>query len=410
MEHLTPPAGLRAEIIAIGDELTSGQRLDTNSQWLAERLTEAGIEVVYHTTVADDLEANVRVFREAVERADVVVATGGLGPTADDLTREALANVAGVELETNPVQLALVESFFASRGRAMPPRNAVQARFPRGARPIPNPTGTAPGIEQQIPRFGGGGATVFALPGVPAEMHGMWAAWVAPAIRALRPSARAIRHYKLKCFGVGESQLEAMLPDMIRRGREPQVGITVSGATITLRVTAHGASESACAAAAQPTLDEIRALLGVLVFGEGDDELEDALTRELQTRDATLATCEGVSAGLMAGWLRAADSTGKVFLGGETLGRPAMGSAAINAGALQRAEAVRERLGATYGLAVGHEQTVGGRPQVEVALVGPQGARSKAYPSFGGSELVKLRSAKLAMNLLRLLLLRIETD
>lgn len=405
MESSTPPAGLRAEIIAIGDELTSGQRLDTNSQWLAERLTEAGIEVVYHTTVADDLGANERVFRGAVERADVVVATGGLGPTADDLTREALASVAGVELVTDPEQLALVESFFASRGRSMPPRNAVQAQFPRGATPIPNPTGTAPGVELRIARAAGGAATVFALPGVPAEMHGMWAAWVAPAVRGLQPSAHAIRHFKLKCFGVGESQLEAMLPDMIRRGREPQVGITVSGATITLRVTAHGADNAACEAAARPTLEEIRGLLGVLVFGEGEDELEDAVARELQARGATVAACEGVSAGLLSGWLREADPAGAVFVGGETLGRGATAPTAAD-----HAQAVRERLGATYGLAVGHERPQGETLQVEVALVGPRGAVSKVYPSFGGSELVRLRSAKLALNLLRLHLLRIETD
>ncbi len=156
---------LRGEVIAIGDELTTGQRLDTNSQWISERLTELGVAVVFHTTVADDLLANIEVFRAASQRADVVVSTGGLGPTADDLTREAMAAAAGVELVEDAASLEHIENLFRSRGRGMPDRNRLQAQFPRGAKPIPNPHGTAPGIEQVI-----GGCRIFALPGVPAEM------------------------------------------------------------------------------------------------------------------------------------------------------------------------------------------------------------------------------------------------
>src|SRR5688572_19559777 len=167
---------MRAEIIAIGDELTTGQRLDTNSQWFAERLLEIGVPVAFHTTVGDRLADNVLVFRQACERADIVVATGGLGPTADDLTREALANVAGAPLVQDDAALAHIKALFARRKREMPPANLVQALFPQGSRPIPNPHGTAPGIDIAIPRAVGKPARVFALPGVPAEMAEMWSA------------------------------------------------------------------------------------------------------------------------------------------------------------------------------------------------------------------------------------------
>src|SRR5947209_75034 len=130
-----------AEIISIGSELTSGQNLDTNSQWLSRRLAEIGIAVRYHTTVADDLDANVNVFRTAARRAGLVVATGGLGPTQDDLTREALAMAAGVELVLHERSLAHIRDIFAKRGRTMPDRNSVQAMIPAGAEPIPNDRG-----------------------------------------------------------------------------------------------------------------------------------------------------------------------------------------------------------------------------------------------------------------------------
>jgi nicotinamide-nucleotide amidase len=200
---------MRAEIIAIGDELTSGQRLDTNSQWLAERLLEIGVPVAFHTTVGDQLADNVLVFRQACERADIVVATGGLGPTADDLTRQALAKVAGVPLVQDDASLAHIKALFGRRKREMPPANVVQAQFPQGSRPIPNPNGTAPGIDIEIPRAVGKPARVFALPGVPAEMTEMWVATVQPAIRDWLGITKVIAHYRIKCFGVGESDLEA---------------------------------------------------------------------------------------------------------------------------------------------------------------------------------------------------------
>ncbi len=438
-----------AEVISIGDELTSGQRLDTNCQWLSERLGELGVRVMYHTTVADDLEANVRVFRAAIERADIVVATGGLGPTADDLTREVLAAVTGKELVLDPAALEHIERLFARRQRPMPERNRVQAMFPTGSRVIPNPEGTAPGIDVDLsvpasPRrrvsvtlrgaetrgLGDAGTIedatpqrcrIFALPGVPAEMKRMWAETVAPAIRAMFSMPRVICYRRIKCFGVGESDLEAMLPDLIRRGREPQVGITVSGATITLRIAAAGEASAACNAAMEPTVATIHECLGDLVFGEEDDELQDAVIRLLAAQCKTLATAECGTGGLIADWLSeaAAGAQPSPYLGGYILNsvtaRMQLLSSAgesIPSGASPEslvsalAIACRDRFGADYALAVGelplYDPAAATPPRFHYAVATPTGVRARSSPYAGPSEILKLRAAKQALNLLRL--------
>src|SRR3990172_5530490 len=171
---------MRAEIIAIGDEITSGQLLDANSQWLSQRLEELGVRVLYHTTVGDELEP----MAEGIGRADVVVATGGLGPTADDLTREAIAEATGRRLVVDRQALEAIRQLYARRKRAMPQQNERQALFPEGSRVIPNPNGTAPGIALDVPRQVAPPAHVFALPGVPAEMEEMWHQSVAGSLRA----------------------------------------------------------------------------------------------------------------------------------------------------------------------------------------------------------------------------------
>ena len=145
---------MNGEILAIGDEITSGQLLDTNSHWLSQRLEELGVRVHYHATVGDELEPIADAFRQAIGRADVVLATGGLGPTADDLTRDALARAADRPLVLDPPSLEHVRRLFARRGRPMPPQNEIQAMFPAGSRVIPNPHGTAPGIALAVPRQG----------------------------------------------------------------------------------------------------------------------------------------------------------------------------------------------------------------------------------------------------------------
>jgi nicotinamide-nucleotide amidase len=411
---------MRAEVVAIGDELITGQRLDTNSQWLSERLTEIGVQVAFHTTIGDVLADNVLAFRTAVERADVVVATGGLGPTADDLTREALSAAAGVGLVRDEVELAHIRKLFASRGRDMPERNAVQADLPAGAAAIRNEHGTAPGFHMIVAKRSGPRCHVFALPGVPAEMKRMWFDSVAPAIQALEGQRRVIRHRRIKCFGVGESQLEAMLPDLIRRGREPTVGITVSDATITLRITASGADDAECEAAMAPTVAIIYETLGSIIFGEEDDELEDVVVRLLQERGQSVAVAEWATGGLLGEWLSRASSRSTAFAGDvlfnsdpASLGlAPLLGLGSYLPdephAAAAAAEVIRQSASAAYGLAIGAFPAEPDRPDAHVyaSIATPNGVRKLRFNCACHPAIRQARTAKQALNALRLILLK----
>ena len=277
-----------AEVISIGDELTSGFRLDTNSQWLSQQLGDLGITVMYHSTVGDDQAANVNVFSAAAARADVVVCTGGLGPTADDLTRQCMAAMAGVELELNPEQLEHLKTFFANRGRTMTPSNEIQAHFPVGAIVIANPEGTAPGIELTVE---GDQRTCvfFALPGVPAEMKQMFAATVGARLKQITGTKLVLHHHVLRCFGSGESHIESLLPDLVARGRDPLVGITASSGTISLRLTTKAESVDQCLENMQPTLKLIYEALGDLVFGVNDETLQSVVARQMTQAQIGLA-------------------------------------------------------------------------------------------------------------------------
>jgi nicotinamide-nucleotide amidase len=412
-----------AEVISIGDELTSGQRLDTNTQWLSERLGEVGIRVLYHTTVADDLAANVRVFREAAERADVVVASGGLGPTADDLTREVLAQLTNSELVLREDVVEHIRALFARFGRTMPEKNTVQALFPAGSHMIPNPTGTAPGIALEVPRVTGRPCRVYALPGVPSEMFRMWADTVGPELANLSGAPQVIRHRRIKCFGLSESELEGRLPDMIRRGRSPSVGITVSAATITLRITAQGASDAECRTQMEPTVATIYDCLGNVVFGEEDDELEDVVMRLLEQRRLTLATVEWGTGGLVAHRLHEASPEGQHFVGGliapnqssltRLLGVPAefiTEHTPVSAEVVEAmARGCRERLGTDLALAVSQfplPATKETTPQrLFIALASATEVIPRSVPHFGSPDILTTRAAKQALNLVRLALL-----
>ncbi|MBN2296520.1 MAG: CinA family nicotinamide mononucleotide deamidase-related protein [Pirellulales bacterium] len=424
---------MQAEVISIGDEITSGQLLDTNSQWLSTRLADMGIRVLYHTTVGDDLAAQTGVFRQALKRADVVVATGGLGPTADDLTREALAAATGRPLQMREEALQHIRQLFKRRKRQMPKRNESQAFFPAGSRIIHNPNGTAPGIDIQIERDGGE-CRFFALPGVPAEMREMWKGSVQDALRQQGAGHRIIVHKKISCFGAGESQIEAMLPDITRRGRVPAVGITASQATISLRITAEGDSEEECLASMEPTIKTINDCLGDLVFGQDEDQLQDALLRLLRRRGQTMATAEWGTAGLVTRWLSMAadaDRTGKEhFLGGvvsqgkampEGLDLPAdvlpkdlSDEKAVDELVRQMATACRRRFSADLGLAIGpfpaiaaDTKTIDDKPHtVAAALATPQGVLMQRLPLLIHPALREIFCGKNALNFVRLRLLR----
>jgi nicotinamide-nucleotide amidase len=398
---------MRAEVIAIGDELTTGARLDTNSQWLSAELAVLGIPVVFHTTATDTLEAGADAFRIAAGRADVVIATGGLGPTADDLTRDVLAIVAGEPLELSPDALEAVESRFARRGMPMPESNKRQALFPRGSRMIPNPEGTAPGLDVDLPRPDGRRARVFALPGVPTEMKVMWWQTVVPTLLAMQPEQGTIVQRRIKCFGAGESAIEAMLPDLVRRGREPLVGITAHEATITLRIAARGRDEAACRAAIAADEATIRDCLGLLVYGVEDDEVEDAAVRAVREAGLTIASVEIGTQGRVAAVLAQADAraTDRVFRGGTVLppGEPV--------DVAELASLARRERSADLGLAVGPPSAdADGKTVLEIVLSSDRGLERLTHRLGGGPSLALSRAAKTAVDLVRRSLLAATTQ
>lgn len=404
---------MRAEVLAIGDELSTGQRLDTNTQWLSEAITSLGIEVAFHTTVGDRMDDLVEVLRVAIDRADVVVATGGLGPTADDLTRVALAEATGDRLVRDEASLEHIRSLLAKRGRIMPPNNAVQADFPSRATPIANPHGTAPGIDLPIEQAGADRSScrVFALPGVPAELKQMWVATVGPALRAMQPTSRVTVHHRIRCFGAGESQIEAMMPELIAREREPIVGITASAATITLRITASGPDEAACRAAMQPTIDEIYATLGELIYGEEDDELENAVARELTARALTCAAAEWATEGSVSQRLAAAGAAvcGMTVASGEAATRllsmepTATAAPDTPAAAAALAEAIRNVAAVDIGLGVAAFPTDcdAEDARLHVAVATPQRTHRLRFSCASHPAIRRVRAAKQALNALR---------
>jgi nicotinamide-nucleotide amidase len=411
---------MKAEIISIGTEITSGQNLDTNCQWLSRRLAELGIAVGFHTTVADDLHDNHSVFRTAIARAGIVLATGGLGPTLDDLTREVLAQVAGVELEFHEDSWRHIQDLFARRNRQVPERNRVQAMFPVGSEVIPNPIGTAPGILMKI-----GTSTVIAMPGVPSEMFRMFDEQVKSRLEALGFGGEVMIQRKINTFGAGESAIEEKVSDLTRRGHVPEVGITASDATISLRIFARGRTIEEARAVCEPIEKTIRERLGNYVFGVEEEELQHAVAHLLAERRQTIATAESMTAGLVAnrlaqvphatGWLRGGVVCYDNRVKTEILGVPEMmiqEHGAVSAQVAERlAIAVRNKLGSDIGVSVvgfagpdaGGEDRPVGTTFVGVAWSG--GARTHHFIWNGTRTEIQSRAAKMALNAVRLHLL-----
>lgn len=300
---------MRAEILGVGTELLLGQIANTNAQWISERLAEIGVDVLRHEVVGDNAERIVDAFVVAASRADVVIATGGLGPTQDDITRPALAAAGGLELVRHPEIEEALRERFARMGREMPGSNLLQADVPDGGRTITPQRGSAPGLVVQI-----GSARVYALPGVPAEMREMMEGTVLPELAALvGPSAIASR--SLRCVGMAESRIAELLDDLFIGSTNPTVAYLAGGAEVKVRLTAKAASLGEAQELIRPLAEEVVVRLGDVVFTNGDEELEQVVGRELKARGLTLACAESLTGGGLAARLSAAPGSSGFFRG-----------------------------------------------------------------------------------------------
>jgi nicotinamide-nucleotide amidase len=305
---------VRCEIVGVGTELLLGQIVNTNAAWIGQRLADVGWDCLRHTAVGDNQARIAEVIREALGRADAVVVTGGLGPTQDDVTREAVAEVAGVPLVRRPELEGWLRERFARMGIArMAEMNLRQADVPEGARYIDNPRGTAPGLIVEV-----GGKPVYAVPGVPREMEGMLEAVVLPDLAARAGEGRAIVSRVLRTAGVGESRLAERLTPLWEAagGGKVTLAYLAGPGEVRVRLTAVGRTREEALAEIAPLEAKVREELGEIVYGVDDEMLEAAVGRLLGERDRTLATAESLTGGLLGGRVTAVAGASDYYLGG----------------------------------------------------------------------------------------------
>jgi nicotinamide-nucleotide amidase len=425
---------MRAIILSIGDELTLGQTVDTNSAWLSQRLAAIGYRPIAHLTVPDDQDAIRQAIEESVGRCDVLLISGGLGPTEDDLTRQALSDFLEQPLELNETALENVTRFFKAMKRDMPERNKIQAMLPHGTEMIENTAGTAPGIYCNYQS--GDTKTlcrIFIMPGVPKEMKIMFERSVAPRLStdagACTPGA-CILSKTLHTFGVGESAIAQRLGDLMRRDRNPSVGTTVSNGYVSVRINAYSDTRDRAQRELASTVQLCREALGDLIWGEDDQTLQEVVAQLLVSSRKSVATAESCTGGLLAkmltdvpgssayfgyGWITYSNDAkhAQLDVGLDLLGRHgAVSEPVVSAMA---SEAIKLS-GADCALAIsGIAGPEGGSQQKPVGTVCialaeednyaviHNSARTFLFP--GDREMIRDRSAKMALTLLRFHLL-----
>ena len=414
-----------AELLTIGTELLLGQIVDTNAAWMAQRLAEAGIDVFYKSTVGDNWGRIEAAMRLAMSRADVVLMTGGLGPTEDDLTRDVLAAILGRPLRLDPQVLAAIAQRFAHRRVAMPENNRKQAMVPEGAEVLHNPRGTAPGL--WIRRAG---CALVCMPGVPSEMRPMLLEQVIPRIRANFGIRSRIVSRILKTCGISESTLDQRIGDYFRDMRNPTIGVLAHAGEIHVRLTCKDDDPDEIAARLDALEGKIRARLGHLIFGRDEEKLEAVVGRLLRERKATLAVAESCTGGLVASRLTDIAGSSDYFERGIvaysveakqgllSVSPGLIGQQGVVSLGVARAMAagVRRMSGASLGLATtGIAGPSGGTPEKPVGLVcvalawdGGDGARE--FRLLGDREQVKYRGAQMALEMLRRHLLGVPMD
>ncbi|MCX8091692.1 MAG: competence/damage-inducible protein A, partial [Verrucomicrobiae bacterium] len=357
------------ELINTGSELMLGRVLNTHQQWLCRQFADRGIRVHRQVAVADTAAEITAAVRDALGRADLVVTTGGLGPTSDDLTREAIAKLLGRDLREDPALVAHIEAFFAARKRRAPPRTRVQALVPRGARVLPNPHGTAPGLVMEVNpnpfRPDGRPGWLVMLPGPPRELRPMFRESVVPWLERTFPPTGHWCCRTLRTTGIGESAaqelLEAPLAPLVARGLE--IGYCARPGQVDVRLAARSPEAQRLVSEAEAL---VRAQLGPFIYGEEDDELEAVLVRLLTERRQTLALAEsctggalahrltnvpGASAVFRAGIVAYANDAKEIFLGVQA-GTLAQHGAVSEPTAREMAEGARQRAQTDFALAI----------------------------------------------------------
>jgi nicotinamide-nucleotide amidase len=300
---------MRAEVVAVGTEILLGQIANTNAQWISARLADLGVDVLHHQAVGDNHARVVDAIRLAASRSDVVIVTGGLGPTQDDLTRPALAEAAGARLVRVPQIEAMLRERFAARRREMPASNLAQADVPQGGRWIAPERGTAPGLVVRVE-----GATVYAVPGVPDEMREMLEGTVLPELASVAgPATLASR--TLRCFGLAESRIAELLDDLYAGSSNPTVAYLAGGGEVHVRLSAKATSRKEADALLDPLEAEVRRRLGDHVYGSGDEPLEAVVVRALAERGVTLAAAESITGGGLGARITSVPGASAVFLG-----------------------------------------------------------------------------------------------
>lgn len=412
---------LRGEILSIGTELLLGQIVDTNAAYLGERLAGLGIACYYRDTVGDNHERLDGVLRLAASRADVIICTGGLGPTGDDITAAAIARVFEVPLEMNEEGKRHIESWFTRFGRPLTEKQYKQAMLPHGSTLVPNPVGTAPGFI-----LGKSGKTVIALPGPPHEMQPMWLDTVEPYLRRL--SGEVIFSRTLRFCGIGEAALETELQDLMEH-TNPTVAPYAKLGEVHIRLTAKASSEEEAAKVIDPMEGEIRRRAGRYLYGVDEETLEEVVGKLLRAQGLTLAVAESCTGGLLGGRITNVPGSSEYFLGGviaysnglkeSLLGVPAetlrMHGAVSEETARAMAEGIVHATGASLGISItGVAGPGGGTPEKPVGLVylsiasKKGGVKALKLSMWGDRATVRHRVLQQALVLLRDVLIGAE--
>jgi nicotinamide-nucleotide amidase len=410
---------MRCDVVAIGTELLLGQVVDTNSAWIGGRLAMAGIDSLLQVKVGDNHDRMVSALRSVLEGADAIICCGGLGPTQDDITREAIAEVMGVELVADPQVEATVRAIYAARNRAMPESNLRQAQVPAGAEVIPQTKGTAPGLICPV-----GSKVIYAVPGVPFEMRDMIERAVVPDLQRRSGITATIRSRTLRTWGLGESGVaEALAPrlDALARPGNPTIAFLASGIEgIKVRVTAKASDAKEATILLDAEEAEIRHILGDLVFAtdednESDGTMEAAIGDLLVASGLTLGVAESLTGGLMASRIVAVPGASRWFRGGivsyasdvkRRLLGVGEGPVVSEAAATAMAAGARDRLGADIGLAVtgvaGPDEQEG-QPvgTVWVGLADSQGALARQLGLPGSRDQIRQITVISALDQLR---------